>query len=215
MKAQIATRSLLRSIPDKEKPSYEVSVALARVLLQRGPSTLMEALRKHADCEGKSQPIPPLDPASLPFVKKLPPVYTVFDLLAFTEKAALARGLKPADQNDTNKYPGAVGAVLGFQARLGAAGPEKQWSFATQPDGRPRDLIAAQLAGDGVKDTEWLTIREFGRQCADAASRSASAEEAHSLGAAARRPKPAHAARKAPTVSQTRAYRWGESGGPI
>jgi len=61
MKAQIAMRALLRSIPDDEKESYEVSVASACVLLQRDPSTLLEARNKRRDWESKSQPISPLD----------------------------------------------------------------------------------------------------------------------------------------------------------
>jgi len=208
MKAQIAMRALLRSIPDDEKESYEVSVASACVLLQRDPSTLLEARNKRRDWESKSQPISPLDLASIPFIAKKPPVYTAFDLLAYIDKTARARGLKVADQEDARKYPGAVGAVLGFQTWLGAAGPKEQWPFAIQPDGRPRDLISAQLAGEAGEEFEWLTIREFGQQCADAASRGASSEEARSIGAAARKPRttsPAHG----------QADRWTKPGGPI
>ena len=212
MKAQIAMRALLRSIPEEEKMSYEVSVASTCVLLQCDPSTLYEARRKRTDWEKKRQPIPPLDLASIPFIKKKQPVYTAFDLLAFIDKTAQARGLKLADQDNPRKYPGAVGAVLGFQTWLGAAGPKEQWPFAIQKDGRPRDLIAAQLAGDASEDFEWLTIREFGDRCADAASRGASVKEKRSIRVAAQKPEQ-EASKPAP--DNERRLRWSEPGGPI
>jgi len=188
MKAQIAMRALLRSIPAEEKMSYEVSVASACVLLQRDPSTLLEARRKRTLWEEKSQPIPPLDLAAIPFIKKMPPVYTAYDLLEFIDKTARARGLKVAEQDDASKYPGSVGAVLGFQTWLGQAGPREQWPFVVQMDGRPHDLIAAQLGGDAGEQFEWLTIREFGDRCADVASRALSSEEASAIGEVAHVP---------------------------
>ncbi len=178
MKAQIAMRALPRSIREEEKPSYEVSVASACVLLQHDPSTLLEARRKRTDWDSKRQPAPPLDLASIPFVENTPPVYTAFDLLAFIDNTARARGLKLADQDDASKYPGPMGAGLRFQTWLGAAGPKQQWPFTIQPDGRPRDLILAQLAGEGGEEFAWLTTRAFGQQCADTALRGASAQEA-------------------------------------
>ena len=190
MKAQIAMRKLLRSLPEDEKKSYEVSVSSACVLLQRDPSTLFEARRKRAEWEDKKQPISPLDLASLRFIKKSPPVYTAFDLLEFIDRTAFARGLKLADQDDPNKYPGAVGAVLGFQTWLGNATAAQQWPFVIQPDGRPRDLIAAQLAGEAGEDFEWLTIREFGERCAHAASQASSSNEAEVIADVARMPSP-------------------------
>lgn len=218
MKAQIAMRALLRSIPDEEKMSYEVSVASTCVLLQCDPSTLYEARRKRTDWEKKKNPIPPLDLASIPFIKKKQPVYTAFDLLAFIDKTARARGLKLEDQAKLSKYRGAVGAVLGFQTWLGDAGPQEQWPFVIQKDGRPRDLIAAQLAGEGGEDFEWLTIREFGDRCADAASREASAEEAQSIAVAAREPKKSANAKGVmpePKTVRDRKKRWAEPGGPL
>ena len=212
MKAQIAMRALLRSLPDEEKMSYEVSVASTCVLLQCDPSTLYEARRKRTEWERKRQPIPPLDLASIPFIKKKQPVYTAFDLLAFIDKTAQARGLKLADQDNPRKYPGAVGAVLGFQTWLGAARPTEQWPFAIQKDGRPIDLIAMQLAGEAGEDFEWLTIREFGGRLADATSRGASTEEARVL--RARMPKPKPPATD-PSPDRGRKLRWSKPGGPI
>ncbi|RQO58482.1 hypothetical protein DBR47_12275 [Paucibacter sp. KBW04] len=212
MKAQIAMRALLRAIPDEEKMSYEVSVASTCVLLQCDPSTLYEARRKRTDWEKKKQPIPPLDLASIPFIKKKQPVYTAFDLLAFIDKTAQARGLKLADQDNPRKYPGAVGAVLGFQTWLGAAGPKEQWPFAIQKDGRPLDLIAAQLAGEAAEDFEWLTIREFGERCANAASIAASSKEARSMRALTRKPQRASAD---PTSEKERGKQWDQPGGAI
>lgn len=212
MKAQIAMRALLRSIPDEEKMSYEVSVASTCVLLRCDPSTLYEARRKRTSWEAKQQPIPPLDLASIPFIKKKQPVYTAFDLLAFIDKTARARGLKLADQDEPGKYPGAVGAVLGFQTWLGSAGPKEQWPFAIQKDGRPRDLIAAQLAGEAGEDFEWLTIREFGQLCADAASSAASSSEAIAIRAVASKPKRGTVD---PASVTDRKRRWSEPGGPI
>lgn len=212
MKAQIAMRALLRSIPDEEKMSYEVAVASTCVALHCDPSTLYEARRKRTDWEKKKQPIAPLDLASLPFVKKSQPVYTAFDLLAYIDKTAQARGLKLADQHNPRKYPGAVGAVLGFQSWLGEAGPKEQWPFAIQKDGRPRDLIAAQLAGEAGEDFEWLTIREFGERCADAASRGAISEEARAIRVGTPKPKQT-ASDSAP--DKDRKARWSRPGGPI
>jgi hypothetical protein len=199
-------------IPDEEKMSYEVSVASACVLLGCDPSTLYEAREKRKVWEKKRQPIPTLDKASIPFINKRPPVYTAFDLLAFIDKTATARGLKLADQDKAKKYPGAVGAVLGFQTWLGAAGPKEQWPFAIQKDGRPRDLIAAQLGGEADEDFEWLTIREFGDRCADAASRGASSEEARAIRVASAKAKKA-SPDQAPL--DDRKQRWSKPSGPI
>ncbi len=219
LQARMALRKLLRSLPEEDKATYDFSVASTCALLDVSPSTLFEARKKRKLHEAEGKPITPLELASIPFVATSPPVYMAIDLLQYIDRLGRARLLKIEEQDDPkhyadmpDKYPGAVGAVLGFQTWLGQAGPTEVWPFAIGKNERPRDLIEAQLAKEAGTEFEWLTIREFGERCADAASREANEAEAKAIAGQIRKPR--KTASKAAPI-RDRKDRWKKPSGPI